>query len=190
MISTAMAASNAFNPTMLSLAMEKLDKLMSIGVEPKMSPNSTMDSGASSDETGLALLPKNTKVVISGNNRTKRALVGQVAVVLRSVGLGGWHVCRLETGEEVKLQRNALSVLEYGPDEPQEASSDEMTEAREPQIEILTRPRIRRPPRSLSPMPGQQQQQLNQCCNSQTAMPLAAEQSDSQPDTAVLGYVQ
>jgi histone deacetylase complex subunit SAP30 len=138
---------------MLSLALDKVDKAMSVGMEVKMSPNSTLDSGASSDDTGLALLPKNTRVVISGNNRTKRALVGQVAVVLRSVGLGGWHVCRLESGEEVKLQRNALSVLEYGPDEPQESSSDEMTEAREPHIEILTRPRIRRPPRSLSPVP-------------------------------------
>lgn len=65
----------------------------------------------------------------------------------------------LETGEEVKLQRNALSVVEYGPEDQQvrhignhlrslsharalsiavcplqESSSDEMTETREPQI--------------------------------------------------------
>lgn len=30
-------------------------------------------------------------VRISGNNRTKSSLVGQKAVVRRSIGLGGWH---------------------------------------------------------------------------------------------------
>lgn len=34
----------------------------------------------------------NVQVVrISGNNRTKAALVGQKAIVRRSIGLGGWH---------------------------------------------------------------------------------------------------
>lgn len=80
MISTAVATGNPLNTTMLSLALDKVDKPLSIGMEMKMSPNSTLDSGASSDDTGLALLPKNTKVVISGNNRTKRALVGQVSL--------------------------------------------------------------------------------------------------------------
>ena len=37
-------------------------------------------------------LPQYTRVVIVGNNRTKRALVGQKALVKKSVGLGGWHL--------------------------------------------------------------------------------------------------
>lgn len=36
-------------------------------------------------------LPRNTIVLISGNNRTRRSLIGQHAVIRRSVGLGGWH---------------------------------------------------------------------------------------------------
>ncbi|KAF6260007.1 hypothetical protein COO60DRAFT_939211 [Scenedesmus sp. NREL 46B-D3] len=46
-------------------------------------------SSASSDE--VAILPRHTKVIVTGNNRTKRALVGQTAVVKKAVGLGGWH---------------------------------------------------------------------------------------------------
>lgn len=38
-----------------------------------------------------AVLPRNTVVLISGNNRTKKSLVGHRAVVKRCVGLGGWH---------------------------------------------------------------------------------------------------
>ncbi|WIA19726.1 hypothetical protein OEZ85_005652 [Tetradesmus obliquus] len=108
-------------------------------------------SSASSDE--VAILPRQTKVIVIGNNRTKRALIGQTAVVKKAVGLGGWHFLVLANGEEVKLQRNALSVVEYGPEDVQDDSSEEMTEAREPQIEILTRPRVRRPPKALSPVP-------------------------------------
>jgi hypothetical protein len=116
-------------------------------------------SGSSTDDV-VAILPKHTKVLVTGNNRTKRSLMGQEAVVKKAVGLGGWHwlVCEtlaklrnawtgpqaaaagyskalplgiwfrslcywhlqvLRNGEEVKLQRNALQVIEYGPDEMQ-----------------------------------------------------------------------
>ena len=43
----------------------------------------------------------------------------QEAIVKKAVGLGGWHWLVLGGGEEVKLQRNALTVLEYGSDDAQ-----------------------------------------------------------------------
>ena len=49
----------------------------------------------------VSVLPRHTKVIVRGNNWT------------RTVGLDGWHwlVLLLTNGVEVKLQRNALSVL-------------------------------------------------------------------------------
>ncbi|PKA65537.1 hypothetical protein AXF42_Ash005871 [Apostasia shenzhenica] len=69
----------------------------------------------SRDESGdeeLSVLPRHTKVIVTGNNRTKSVLVGLQGVVKKAVGLGGWHCLVLKNGVEVKLQRNALSVLE------------------------------------------------------------------------------
>ncbi|XP_050229965.1 uncharacterized protein LOC126679071 [Mercurialis annua] len=68
------------------------------------------------DESGdeeLSVLPRHTKVIVTGNNRTKSVLVGLQGVVKKAVGLGGWHWLVLKNGVEVKLQRNALSVLEH-----------------------------------------------------------------------------
>ncbi|KAL8166066.1 hypothetical protein V2J09_007565 [Rumex salicifolius] len=67
--------------------------------------------GESSEEE-LSVLPRHTKVVVTGNNRTKSVLVGLEGVVKKAVGLGGWHWLVLTNGIEVKLQRNALSVIE------------------------------------------------------------------------------
>lgn len=67
--------------------------------------------GYSSDEEPT-VLPRHTKVVVTGNNRTKSVLVGLQGVVKKAVGLGGWHWLVLTNGIEVKLQRNALSVIE------------------------------------------------------------------------------
>ncbi|XP_039067615.1 uncharacterized protein LOC120213581 [Hibiscus syriacus] len=61
----------------------------------------------------LSILPRHTKVIVTGNNRTKSVLVGLQGVVKKAVGLGGWHWLVLKNGVEVKLQRNALSVLEH-----------------------------------------------------------------------------
>ena len=47
-------------------------------------------SGESSEE-GLTVLPRHTKVIVTGNNRTKSVLVGLQGVVKKAVGLGGWH---------------------------------------------------------------------------------------------------
>jgi hypothetical protein len=44
-----------------------------------------------SGEEGLAVLPRHTKVLVTGNNRTKSVLVGLHGVVTKAVGLGGWH---------------------------------------------------------------------------------------------------
>jgi hypothetical protein len=38
-----------------------------------------------------SVLPRNTKVIVTGNNRTKSVLVGLQGVVKKAVGLGGWH---------------------------------------------------------------------------------------------------
>ncbi|XP_021887075.1 uncharacterized protein LOC110806496 isoform X1 [Carica papaya] len=95
-----------------------------------------------SGDEELSVLPRHTKVIVTGNNRTKSVLVGLQGVVKKAVGLGGWHwlglgfifsprlkvavsshnsSCSqssmsnqvLKNGVEVKLQRNALSVLEH-----------------------------------------------------------------------------
>ncbi|KAL0312568.1 UNVERIFIED_CONTAM: hypothetical protein Sradi_5656100 [Sesamum radiatum] len=74
-----------------------------------------------SGDEELSVLPRHTKVIVTGNNRTKSVLVGLQGVVKKAVGLGGWHWLGsiscisskvLKNGVEVKLQRNALSVLE------------------------------------------------------------------------------
>lgn len=64
-------------------------------------------------------------VRIAGNNRTKASLIGLEAKVRRSTGLGGWHWLVLPSGEEIKLQRNALTVLEYPTGLEAESSASE-----------------------------------------------------------------
>ncbi|GMJ15385.1 SAP30 FUNCTION-RELATED 2 [Hibiscus trionum] len=71
-----------------------------------------LQSCGDSGEEELSVLPRHTKVVVTGNNRTKSVLVGLQGVVKKAVGLGGWHWLVLTNGIEVKLQRNALSVIE------------------------------------------------------------------------------
>ncbi|KAL8514580.1 hypothetical protein ACS0TY_013608 [Phlomoides rotata] len=74
--------------------------------------SSQLQSCGDSSEEELSVLPRHTKVVVTGNNRTKSVLVGLHGVVKKAVGLGGWHWLVLTNGIEVKLQRNALSVIE------------------------------------------------------------------------------
>ncbi|KAL8458935.1 hypothetical protein ACS0TY_036428 [Phlomoides rotata] len=82
-----------------------------------------------SSEEELSVLPRHTKVVVTGNNRTKSVLVGLEGVVKKAVGLGGWHWLVLTNGIEVKLQRNALSVLEA----PTGNEEDDYLEIEQPQ---------------------------------------------------------
>lgn len=91
------------------------------------------DPGSDSDSTA-AILARGTIVVIRGNARTKASLIGQRAVVRRAVGLGGWHWLQvLPSGEEVKLQRNALEVLERPSGHEPDFSEEEEEEARRQQ---------------------------------------------------------
>jgi hypothetical protein len=43
----------------------------------------------SGEKLGLAILPRHTKVLVTGNNRTKSVLLGLHDVVKKAVGLGG-----------------------------------------------------------------------------------------------------
>ena len=52
---------------------------------------SQLQSYGDSSEEELSVLPRHTKVVVTGNNRTKSVLVGLQGVVKKAVGLGGWH---------------------------------------------------------------------------------------------------
>lgn len=51
------------------------------------SPSST----STQEQACLSTLPRHTRVLIVGNQRTKRALLGLEGVVKRATGLGGWH---------------------------------------------------------------------------------------------------
>jgi hypothetical protein len=55
-------------------------------------------------EEELTVLPRHTKVIVTGNNRTKSVLVGLQGVVKKAVGLGGWHWL-------VSLGSNCLYIL-------------------------------------------------------------------------------
>ncbi|XP_039033375.1 uncharacterized protein LOC120169250 [Hibiscus syriacus] len=73
---------------------------------------SQLQSCGDSNEEEFSVLPCHTEVVVTGNNRTKLFLVVLHGVVKKVVGLGGWHWLVLTNGIEVKLQSNALSVIE------------------------------------------------------------------------------
>jgi hypothetical protein len=45
----------------------------------------------SGEQLGLVVLPWHTKVLVTGNNRTKSVLLGLHDVVKKAVVLGGWH---------------------------------------------------------------------------------------------------
>ncbi|KAJ0459595.1 putative histone deacetylase complex subunit SAP30/SAP30 [Helianthus annuus] len=53
--------------------------------------NNNNGGGTGGDQEELSVLPRHTKVVVTGNNRTKSVLVGLHGVVKKAVGLGGWH---------------------------------------------------------------------------------------------------
>ncbi|WOK92379.1 hypothetical protein Cni_G01070 [Canna indica] len=84
---------------------------MLAAMEGRINGGCQQSCGETSEEE-LSVLPRHTKVIVTGNNRTKSVLVGLQGVVKKAVGLGGWHWLVLTNGIEVKLQRNALSVIE------------------------------------------------------------------------------
>ncbi|KAJ1686429.1 hypothetical protein LUZ63_017819 [Rhynchospora breviuscula] len=91
------------------LGVGALEREMSSGCVPM---GNGMGYSSSCSEEEASALPVHTKVVVTGNNRTKSVLIGLQGVVKKAVGLGGWHWLILTNGIEVKLQRNALTVLE------------------------------------------------------------------------------
>eukprot|EP00250_Pteridium_aquilinum_P014996 c22319_g3_i1 orf=464-1129(-) len=95
----------------------------------------------------LSVLPRHTKVIVTGNNRTKSVLVGLHGVVKKAVGLGGWHWLVLTNGLEVKLQRNALSVLEppTGLEEDDNDSDDGRSNVEDYQKPFKARVRTQKP---------------------------------------------
>ena len=59
---------------------------------PHLLTPAAIGNGAVLKYAHLTWYPPPVQVVtIAGNNRTKASLIGQQAVVKRSVGLGGWH---------------------------------------------------------------------------------------------------
>lgn len=58
-----------------------------------------------------AVLPRGSLVRITGNNRTKNDLVGREGFVQAAQTLGGWHEVQLDDGSTVRVQRNALRVM-------------------------------------------------------------------------------
>lgn len=67
-----------------------------LDIPPQMAPEAAeprllSDGSATHSEEEVALLPRNTKVIVTGNNRTKQSLIGLNGVVTKAVGLGGWH---------------------------------------------------------------------------------------------------
>lgn len=61
-------------------------------LEANLASSSGSDNPSQDEEDdGQALLPRHTKVTVTGNNRTKQSLVGLTGVVKKAVGLGGWH---------------------------------------------------------------------------------------------------
>lgn len=54
-----------------------------------LSPTSTQDV------SDRHILPRGSRVLIVGNQRTKKALVGEDAVVIKAIGLGGWTYCKV-----------------------------------------------------------------------------------------------
>ena len=60
---------------------------------PVIAPVGPVADGSNSEEEdeGLPILARKTKVLVRGNARTRKALLGKTGVVEKATGLGGWH---------------------------------------------------------------------------------------------------
>ena len=61
--------------------------------EPALPVPVVPEHGSNSEEEdeGLPILSRRTKVLVTGNARTRKALLGKTGVVEKATGLGGWH---------------------------------------------------------------------------------------------------
>ena len=59
-------------------------------------------------------IPQKTVVKITGNSRTADELIDRIGVVWETSDscLGGWHIVELVGGTRVKIQKNALTVMD------------------------------------------------------------------------------
>lgn len=83
------------------------------------------------------MLPRGSVVQITGNNRTKWDLIGRSGVVRAAQTLGGWHEVQLNDGAVVRVQRNALEVVERAAPDP---TSVVRIDARKEPVNLLERP--------------------------------------------------
>jgi len=102
-------------------------------------------AGKGSDEPDE--LPRRTKVLISGNARTKENFVGSKGVVKKSADLGGWHWLVLATGGQVRVQRDALTVLALPEDANEDDEEDEDEDDEDDDEKSNMKTRLRRPMR-------------------------------------------
>ena len=102
-------------------------------------------AGKGSDEPDE--LPRRTKVLISGNARTKENFVGSKGVVKKSADLGGWHWLVLATGGQVRVQRDALTVLALPEDANEDDEEDEDEDDEDNDEKSNMKTRLRRPMR-------------------------------------------
>eukprot|EP00210_Caulerpa_lentillifera_P006846 g6544.t1 len=76
-------------------------------------PLSLYNEGSlSTDVSNVLVYPASTRVRIIGNKRTRPSLMGQEGIVIKTVGLGGWHWLQLKNGKRIKVQRNALCLAD------------------------------------------------------------------------------
>ncbi|KAJ1395770.1 hypothetical protein SESBI_33114 [Sesbania bispinosa] len=75
---------------------------------------SHLQSCGDSSEEELSVLPRHTKVVVTGNNRTKSVLVGLQGVVKKAVGLGGWHEWQAYKNREGMNAKSCMGMLKLG----------------------------------------------------------------------------
>ncbi|KAJ0834865.1 putative histone deacetylase complex subunit SAP30/SAP30 [Helianthus annuus] len=80
--------------------------------------NNNNGGGTGGDQEELSVLPRHTKVVVTGNNRTKSVLVGLHGVVKKAVGLGGWHWLVGQQNQSRALPGHPLDQTEYSESNP------------------------------------------------------------------------
>jgi len=84
------------------------------------------EDGSDAEDDARALV-RGTRVVVRGNDRTKEKFVGARGVVKRVIDGGEWYRLVLEDGAEVKMRRNALTVIEARDgDEPESDDKDDV----------------------------------------------------------------
>lgn len=153
-----LSSNTSYHPEIIAQSPSATDPPASLNL-PSTSPRNTGAHAASPpDDANVfedphSLLPRFTRIRVIGNNRTKSQLVGQLGLVRNATGLGGWHRVVLDIGgEEVRLQRNALSVVSRPKGDESDFSDDDVEDVQQEEhaAVLLPRERRRRAPRPSS----------------------------------------